>query len=127
VAVEPGRLTSTASTIRPHPSPSASAVTTAVSSGSLRRAYLEWVEEQIEEFKETVPRTDLLRLADEVVEELCVTNGGQYQLTELLLWEAVDRKIFRLLDLPGYRGWRTAHRPVADEPGAAPMLPLCVE
>ncbi len=72
---------------------------------SLRRAYLEWVEEQIEDFKDGVPRSQLLQLADEVVAELRVNNKGQYQLTEMLLWEAVDRKIFRLLKLPSYRSW----------------------
>ncbi len=75
---------------------------------STRRAYLEWVEEQIEEFKDTIPRSDLLRLADEVVAELRVDPAGQYQFTEMLLWAAVDRKIFRLLKLPGYRAWCNA-------------------
>lgn len=77
------------------------------SSRSLRRAYLDWVDNQIEDFKETIPRSDLLRLADEVVDELRVTQKGQYQLTELLLCTAVDRKIFRLLKLPKYRSWCT--------------------
>lgn len=72
---------------------------------SLRRAYLEWVEEQVENFKESVPRSELLELADEAVEELRVNHRGQYQLTELLLWEAVDRKIIDVLRLPGYRAW----------------------
>ena len=80
------------------------------SSPSLRRAYLDWVEERIDEFKETIPRNDLLRLADEVVDELRVTQKGQYQLTELLLCTAVDRKIFRLLRLPSYRSWRASQQ-----------------
>ena len=79
-------------------------------SGSLRRAYDEWVEEQIEEYKEAVSRADLLRLADDVVTELRISQKGQYQLTELLLLEAVDRRIFRLLKLPGYRAWAASHR-----------------
>jgi hypothetical protein len=87
------------------PVPAAVTVPSPSSSRSLRRAYLDWVDEQIEEFKDTVSRSDLLRLADNVVEELRVTSGGQYQLTELLLWAAVDRKIFHLLRLPGYRTW----------------------
>ncbi|HEX2091374.1 MAG TPA: hypothetical protein VHG28_03190 [Longimicrobiaceae bacterium] len=72
---------------------------------SLRRAYLEWVEEQVEAYKDSVPRGDLLRMADEVVEELRVSDLGQYQLTELLLCTAIDRKIIRMLKLPGYRAW----------------------
>jgi hypothetical protein len=81
------------------------------STRSLRRSYLEWVEMQIEAYKESVPRSDLLGLADQVVEELRVDGEGQYQLTELLLCTAVDRKIFRLLRLPGYRSWVASHQP----------------
>jgi hypothetical protein len=72
---------------------------------SLRRAYVEWVEEQIEEFKERIPRAQLLTMADEVVTGLRVDHGGQYQLTEILLCNAMDRRIFRMLKLPGYRAW----------------------
>lgn len=91
------------------------------STRSLRRSYLDWVEAQIEDYKETVSRSDLLRLADQVVEELRVDQEGQYQLTELLLCAAVDRKIFRLLRLPGYRSWcaeQRAPRPPTNEPPA---------
>jgi len=72
-----------------------------------RQAYHEWVEERVEEFKESIPREDLLRLADEVVHHLQITHGGQYQLTELLLCEAIDREIVRRLGLPGFAGWRS--------------------
>ena len=75
---------------------------------SMRRAYLEWVDEQIEDFKDAVPRSQLLQLADEVVEELRLNSKGQYQLTEMLLWDAVDRKIFKILKLPSYRSWSAA-------------------
>lgn len=80
------------------------------SSRSSRRAYLEWVEERVEEYKESVSRTELIHLADEVVQELRVSRKGQYQLTELLLCDAVDRKIARTLRLPGYRAWAAARR-----------------
>ena len=76
---------------------------------SLRRAYVEWVEEQIEEFKEQIPRAQLLAMADEVVTALRVDGGGQYQLTEMLLCHAIDRRIFRMLRLPGYRAWCAQH------------------
>src|SRR5215207_9618149 len=72
---------------------------------SLRRAYVEWVEEQIEEFKDRIPRAQLLSMADEVVTELRMDCGGQYQLTEILLCNAMDRRIFQMLKLPGYRAW----------------------
>lgn len=85
-------------------------------SGSSRRAYLEWVEEQVEDFKESISRSELLQLADEVVRELMVSPRGQYQLTELLLSEAVDRRIIRMLGLPSYRVWAAA-RADAPPPG----------
>lgn len=71
----------------------------------LRQIYDEWVEEQIESFKDSVSRSDLLRIADEAVEEIRMSQTGQYQITEVLLWTAVDRKIFKLLKLPGFRVW----------------------
>ena len=83
---------------------------TAPSPRSLRRAYLEWVEEQVEEFKDSIPRSQLLFIAEQVVEELRITRGGQYQLTELLLCNAVDRHLVRLLKLPGYRAWAAQRR-----------------
>ena len=72
---------------------------------SLRRAYLEWVEEQVEEFKDAIPRSRLLAIADEVVEGLRLARGGQYLLTEVLLCDAMNRHLFKLLKLPGYRTW----------------------
>jgi hypothetical protein len=83
---------------------------------SLRRAYLEWVEEQVEEFKDSIPRAQLLDIAEQVVNGLRVTQGGQYQLTELLLCNAVDRYLVRMLKLPGYRAWCAQRR--AEAPGA---------
>jgi hypothetical protein len=68
------------------------------------------VEEQVEAFKDSIPRRDLLRLADEVVNELRVSEEGQYQLTELLLCAAIDRRIIRMLKLPGYRAWAAERR-----------------
>ncbi len=72
---------------------------------SQRRAYLDWVEAQIEAYKETIPRGRLLDLADEVIRDLQVAPSGQYQLTELLLCHAIDRRLFKMLKLPGYRAW----------------------
>lgn len=90
------------------------------STRSLRQAYLEWVEEQVENYKESVPRAELLQLADEAIEELRVSRRGQYQLTELLLCSAVDRKIARLLRLPGYRSWCAAQATPPTPPPPAP-------
>lgn len=94
-----------------------SAVLQLDTSRSLRRTYLEWVEEQVESYKESISRGDLLALADDVVQELDITQGGQYQLTEILLATAVDRRIFRLLKLPTYRTWRLSGAWLPGPPG----------
>jgi hypothetical protein len=67
------------------------------------------VEEKIEDFKESIPRSELIQIAEDVIHRLDVTRRGQYQLTELLLLEEVDREIYRLLKLPGYRKWLSEH------------------
>jgi hypothetical protein len=85
-------------------------VTQLSSSASLRHLYQEWVEEQLEEFKDSVPRSELLEIADQVVAALQVNRKGQYQLTELLLMEEVDRTLFRRLKLPGFAAWAAAYR-----------------
>jgi hypothetical protein len=101
-------------------------VTRPVSDSSLRQLYLQWVEETIEDYKESIPRSELIQIAEDVIHRLDVTRRGQYQLTELLLLEEVDRAIYRLLKLPGYRRWAAEHcsrpelaldfpRPVVDD------------
>jgi hypothetical protein len=88
----------------------------------LRSDYLEWVDEQIEAYKDSVPRDELIRIATEVVDQLEVNRSGQYQLTELLLLEEVDRTIFRMLKLPSFRTW--ARRQAESRDAAPPpMLP----
>jgi hypothetical protein len=92
-------------------------VTRLVSENSLRRLYLDWVEEKIEDYKESIPRSELIQLAEEVIHDLEINRRGQYQLTEVLLLEEVDRAIYRLLKLPGYRKWIADHvRTVPTEP-----------
>ena len=91
---------------------------------SLRRAYLDWVEEQVEDFKESIPRARLLAIADEVVNELRVARGGQYQLTEVLLCSALDRYLVRLLKIPGYRAWAAQRRAEAAAPPAPVVIPI---
>jgi len=81
----------------------------------------------VEQYKESVPRADLLRLADEVVTELRVSQAGQYQLTELLLCDAIDRHIFRVLKLPGYRAWAAQRRDSFSIRIAPVQLPPSVE
>jgi hypothetical protein len=91
---------------------------------SLRRAYLEWVEEQVEEFKDAIPRSRLLDIADDVVGHLQLSSGGQYQLTEVLLCDAMNRHLFRLLKLPGYRAWCEQQATAGDAPGEVRVIPF---
>ncbi|HYJ79996.1 MAG TPA: hypothetical protein VEW03_10365 [Longimicrobiaceae bacterium] len=91
---------------------------------SLRRAYEEWVEERVEDFKDSIPRGEILAIADRVVEELQTTGAGQYQLTELLLCDAVDRHLVRMLKLPGYRAWCAQRRRAAPPEKHAGVIPF---
>src|SRR5581483_5145750 len=59
---------------------------------------------EIENYKESVPRSVLLSIGDEAVKSLAA--GAQIALTELLLCEEVDRLIVKRLRLPSYDTWR---------------------
>jgi hypothetical protein len=91
---------------------------------SLRRAYLEWVEGQVEDFKDSIPRGRLLAIADEVVGDLRLSRGGQYLLTEILLCDAMNRYLFRMLKLPGYRAWCEQRANQGDAPAAPRVIPI---
>lgn len=71
---------------------------------SLKYEYELYVEEEIECYKESIPRSALLKIGDEAVSSLA--DQAQLALTELLLTEEVDRIIFRRLQLPSYSTWR---------------------
>lgn len=77
---------------------------------SPRQQYLDWIEDQIEEYKASLTREELLLLADEAVRQLFDTNDGQYPLTEILLRDAVDALLFERLRLPSWRTWLRAYR-----------------
>ena len=91
---------------------------------SLRRAYEEWVEERVEDYKDSISRDELLAIADRVVEELRTSDGGQYQLTELLMCAAVDRYLVRILKLPGFRAWCAQRRRAAPPETKAVVIPF---
>lgn len=80
---------------------------------SLRHEYALYVEEEIENYKESVPRSVLLGIGDEAVSSL--SKQPQFALTELLLCEEVDRIIFRRLRLPTYQTWRRRRLKIVDE------------
>jgi hypothetical protein len=79
-------------------------------SRSLKQEYQEFILQRIEEYKNTLPREDLLEIGDEAVRELQASAQDQYLLTEVLLLEHVDRIIARRLRLPSFPRWRQKHR-----------------
>src|SRR5262245_19749854 len=80
---------------------------------SLRHEYALYVEEEIENYKESIPRSALLAIGDEAVSALA--TQPQLALTELLLTEEVDRIIFRRLRLPSYDSWRRRRLKLLEE------------
>lgn len=80
---------------------------------SLKYEYELYVEEEIENYKESIPRSALLGIGDEAVASL--GQQSQLALTELLLAQEVDRIIFRRLRLPSYSTWRRRRIRLIDE------------
>ncbi|MGH7672120.1 MAG: hypothetical protein ACREMC_04415 [Gemmatimonadales bacterium] len=77
---------------------------------SLKQEYQEFILQRIEEYKNAIPRQELLQIGDEAVRELQANAQDQYLLTEVLLLEHVDRIIARRLRLPSFPRWREKHR-----------------
>lgn len=71
---------------------------------SLKHEYELYVEREIENYKDSVPRSVLLSLGDEAVRSMA--SATQMELTELVLCEEVDRLIRQRLRLPVYATWR---------------------
>ncbi|MHB1862149.1 MAG: SAM-dependent methyltransferase [Gemmatimonadaceae bacterium] len=80
---------------------------------SLRHEYELYVDEEIENYKESIPRSALLSVGDEAVSRLGA--GPQILLTELLLCDEVNRIIFKRLRLPSYDTWRRKRLKLAKE------------
>lgn len=73
-------------------------------SRSLKHEYELYLEREIENYKESVPRSVLLSIGDDAVRALEAQQ--QFALTELLLVDEVDKIIFKRLQLPAYVTWR---------------------
>ncbi|MBI3792016.1 MAG: hypothetical protein HY275_14220 [Gemmatimonadetes bacterium] len=71
---------------------------------SLRYEYELFVENEIERYKDSVPRNTILAIGDEAVANL--DRATQFALTELVLVDEVDRIIARRLRLPTYDAWK---------------------
>ena len=80
---------------------------------SLKHEYELFVEHEIENYKESVPRSVLLGIAEDAVTALA--QEQQLQLTELLLCEKVDAIIFKRLRLPAYQSWRRRQQKLVEE------------
>ncbi len=71
---------------------------------SLKHEYELYVEHEIEEYKDSIPRNVILSIGDEAVAEL--SRQPQLALDELVLCDEVDRIIRKRLRLPTYQTWR---------------------
>jgi hypothetical protein len=71
---------------------------------SLKHEYGLFIEQEIENYKESIPRSAILTIGDEAASRLA--SKDQFALTELLMCEEVDRIIFGRLRLPSYNTWR---------------------
>jgi len=91
--------TPTLSTFHPHPRG-----TVIHSPRSLKHEYELYVEREIEDYKDSVSRGSLLKIGDEAVEVLC--KQDQIALTEMVVWQEVDRLITKRLRLPTYATWK---------------------
>jgi len=80
---------------------------------SLQHEYERYLEQEIENYKESVPRSVLLSIGDEAVAALA--REQQFALTELIVWEEVDRIIARRLRLPSATTWRRRRLKLIDE------------
>jgi hypothetical protein len=85
---------------------------------SLRAEYQEFIDQRIEEYKDSLRREEILAIGDDALQELA--GADQFQLTEVVLRDQVDAIIRRRLRLPSFRRWRDRHvslRAAQREPG----------
>lgn len=73
---------------------------------SQRQRYDEYVFQRVEAFKESLPREELLRLADEATEALVDGREDQFVLTEVLMADVVDAYIMKRLHIQKFPRWR---------------------
>src|ERR1700737_993894 len=71
---------------------------------SLKYEYAQYLEREIENYKESVPRSVLMSIGDAAVRALA--GQQQFALTELLLCDEVDKIIVKRLRIEGYATWR---------------------
>jgi hypothetical protein len=80
---------------------------------SFRHEYELFVEQEIENYKESIPRAAILAIGDEAAAKLAAEP--QFALTEMLLLEEVDKIISRRIRLPKYESWRKKRQKLHEE------------
>ena len=80
---------------------------------SLKYEYDVFLDAEIERYKESVPRTVILKIADEAL--ACLRAQPQYEPEELSLCDEVNRLIRGRLGLPKYETWRRKRLKVVAE------------
>ena len=80
---------------------------------SLKHEYELYVEREIEDYKDSVTRSALLKIGDEAVAVLC--REAQITLTEIVVWQEVDRIIARRLRLLTYATWKRRRLKVLEQ------------
>jgi hypothetical protein len=71
---------------------------------SLKHEYELYVDREIENYKESIPRSVILGIGEEAVQSL--SSSQQLALTEILLCAEVDRIIRARLRIPSFATWR---------------------
>ena len=80
---------------------------------SPKQQYQKWLLDRIEDYKEQIPRQELLQLGDEAAAELSGgADGQQFLLTEVLMADTVDRLIAKRLRLKSFSTWRKNFLPL---------------
>ncbi len=76
---------------------------------SLRQQYELYIMDRIDHYKESLPRGELMRLADAAMVELRGPEESQFILTEVLAQEAVDELVKRRLGIRSFESWRKSY------------------
>src|SRR5688572_32807638 len=71
---------------------------------SLKHEYELFVEREIEDYKDSIPRSAILSIGDEAVARLRAQEQAAFD--ELVLWDEVDRIITSRLRIPTYPSWK---------------------
>lgn len=80
---------------------------------SLKHEYELYVENEIENYKESVSRPAILKIGDEAAAVLRAQE--QFAMDELVLWAEVDRIIRKRLRIPAYETWRRKRLKILQE------------